>query len=69
MNKKTLESEEQILPTYQTVDIEGEKNLNFNFFITPSKLKGLSKTVSKIFISDIIVMFFSLVEEENSYFR
>lgn len=69
MSKQRNEKESQTQPTYHTVDIEGEKNLNFNFFVAPSTLKGLSKTVSRIVICDILVLFFNLVEDENSYFQ
>lgn len=46
MNKSEDSEENKDIPTYQTVDIEGEKNLNFNFFLAQSTLKGLSKTIS-----------------------
>lgn len=47
---------------------ESEKSYNYNFFLTRSEIKNLSKTIKTIITSDILLYFFNLVEEENELF-
>ena len=50
------------------MNIEDENKFNFNFFLTHSNIKHLSKTIQKIIQSDIILLFFNLVDSENPLF-